>query len=375
MNTQNLRHKNNINYLFTASVIMLVVVLVMLITSNVEEHFLSTWLAMFFIACVPTQVLLGVWQDVNFPKKLPELKQPMQGILLICMSAFIGILMTVVIFYSVGGGISLPRPPMMHYLIVTVVFTFWYVIVWQLWPLNVESQPLLADKPPPFFRKRFQPYMMMLCLFIVAYGFGYIFFNTLFNFEFMLESAIYVPEIDPKGVFHAWYIISFMVTTVAVIFTLVLFDFWPVSYWIKPKQTFIWGSVNSVLILALSMVIYGFAINYCQLDPVIYLVHGPVSFIFGVFIPLNVFEGKLWKGSSPIKRGGMLCLVSIFSGFILNRLYFYLGSMIAEDSESGWPTYALELWVANAMLAFSFPIMVSITDQLKFWPLRREIEI
>ena len=47
-----------------------------------------------------------------------------------------------------------------------------------------------------------------------------------------------------------------------------------------------------------------------------------------------------------------------------------MSEYISPGLKSGAPVYALELWVANAMLAFSFPILVAITDHLQFWPMR-----
>jgi hypothetical protein len=38
---------------------------------------------------------------------------------------------------------------------------------------------------------------------------------------------------------------------------------------------------------------------------------------------------------------------------------------------SGAPAYELELWLASAMLAVTFPLIVLATDFLAFWPLRR----
>ena len=57
MSKQNDYRKVTTDYIFAGSALTLVVMLAMLITSNVEEAFLNTWLAMFFIACVPSQAV------------------------------------------------------------------------------------------------------------------------------------------------------------------------------------------------------------------------------------------------------------------------------------------------------------------------------
>ena len=333
----------------------LVVALAMTVMATVNEPFLGTWLALFFISCVPAQVLLGQWLELGFPRFIAQARQPTRGILCVLMCAGIGLAVTTLTHLFVGGGIAFPRPPVIHYSIVTVVLTFWFVIVWQCWPLSESAR---------------RPGWLALALAVVAYLIGYGLFSQLFSFEVMSDSDVYVASLDPKGLLPAWTVISFLVTTVAVIFALVLFDFWPVSALVRPTQPFLWGIACSSLIILITLAIHGTAIFYFHLDPVKYLVHGPVSFIFGVFVPLNLFEGKLLSGRQPLIRGSLLVLLSALSGLLLNRLYFGLSDVVAGTMASGAPSYELELWAANAMLAFSFPILVALTDHFRFWPLR-----
>ncbi|MBS0282101.1 MAG: hypothetical protein JSR25_13120 [Proteobacteria bacterium] len=37
----------------------------------------------------------------------------------------------------------------------------------------------------------------------------------------------------------------------------------------------------------------------------------------------------------------------------------------------GGPRYELELWVATALLAVTFPLIVVVTGYFDFWPLKR----
>lgn len=335
------------------------ILVVMAITAgivlSVDEPFLGTWGALFFISCVPAQVLLGVWRNTEFPNSLMTVRQPTKGIINLVITFTIGLFVTIVSFYTVGGGAFFPRPPLIHYSIVTVVITFWFVIVWQCWP--VKS----TDK---------NPFFLAIVMFLIIYGMGYFVFMSLFSFEFMSKLPVYVAEIDPGGLFDAWYAVSFLVTTVAVIFTMVLLDFWPTTIWVKSDNKFLWGLVNTIIILGVSGGIYSIAIINFDADPVKYLIHGPVSFIFGVFIPLNLLEGKLFHVNKQPVKGVMLIFVSVLSGFILNKIYFGFPQILPTKMTSGFPSYELELWVANAMLAFSFPILVAFTDHFNFWPLR-----
>ncbi|MDX1452333.1 MAG: hypothetical protein R3183_07225 [Oleiphilaceae bacterium] len=326
---------------------------------SVSEPFLSTWLAMFFIALVPAQILTSIWEDNGVAQRFFPDSQPHKGLARIAFTLLVALIVTLLVFATVGGMSHYPKPPMMHYLIVTVVFSFWFVIVWNGWPLNFGQGRLARG------------HYSALAFLGICFGVAYLLFAGLFNFAFLQGSALYVAELDPQGAFNAWYSVSFLVTTVAVLFSLVLLEFRPVTSLATPAQGLRWGLLNSALILAVSAAIFGLATQVFELDPVLYLVHGPVSFIFGVFVPLNLCEGRLFGRLSGYRRGMMLILVAAISGLILNRLYFAIASYMTDNLSSGAPGYDLELWVANAMLAFSFPVLVMITEHLQFWPLRR----
>jgi len=353
---------NNINSEIKSQLILAIgtIIVVMTMTAGlvifIDEPFLGTWGALFFIACVPAQVLLGIWKNSGYPVVLTKVRQPLKGLGYLLITILIGLLVSTLVFVVVGGSIWLPRPPVIHYIIVTVVVTFWYVIVWQCWPVSLI--------------KKNNPFLQFVIMYFVVYGFGYLVFDSLFNFDFLRGTEIYVAEIDPGGIFNAWYAVSFLVTTVSVIFALVLLENWPVSIWLKPDRMFLWGALNTLIVLSVSSLIYGVVIFYLDVDPVKYLIHGPVTFIFGVFIPLNLFEGKLYKLRLQPVKGIMLLLVSVICGYLLNKLYFGFPGVLLNEKTSGFPTYELELWVANAMLAFSFPVLVAFTDHFNFWPLR-----
>lgn len=338
------------------STLLLVLIIAMGLMYSVAEPFLGTWVAFFCISWVPSQVLIGIWMQQQYPGPIYRLAQPWRGFAYIMLSLLLGAIFAALTFYLVGGGISLPRPPLIHFAIVSVVVTFWFAIVWNLWPLN---------KP------NVHPLWKALILYSVAYLVGYMLFGALFNFDFLKLTPLYDASIDPGGWFSAWYSVSFLVTTVAMIFTLVLLDFWPVNVMVRADQVCGSALLSSLLIVSLSAVVYYVAIVELKWDPVLYLVHGPVTYIFGVFVPLSLYQGKLLMGIAQPYRGLSLIGLSLVSGYVLNRIYFlFADQILMADMASGAPGYALELWAANAMLAFSFPVLVAITDHLEFWPMK-----
>ena len=315
----------------------------------VEYDFVETWLALFFIMCVPAQVAAGELLAAGKPSQLLALPQPARGL---AIAGFCGAsaYLFVILSHQVLGGNQDPGPPLISYSIVVVVVTFWFAIVWRCWPLSTLSQ---------------SPYWRCLSILTVPFVLGYGIFHLLFNFRFLQSSPLYHASLDPGGLFTSWYVIAFLVTTVAILFSLVLFEFKLFRRY--SDRAFLWGASNSLLILTIAAAIYYLAIGWLQLDPVVYLVNGPISYIFGVLIPLNLFKGELFSNVKQPRRGIYLVLVSTLSGIILNLLYHTFALNFGPDLAA--TAYGIELWLANAMLAFSFPILVALTDHFDFWPL------
>ncbi|WP_111977032.1 hypothetical protein [Algibacillus agarilyticus] len=331
----------------------LVITLTMSIMHFVDYAFMETWLVLAFIMCVPFQVASGILLETNKPRLLARLSLPSKGLLIILCCAVSAILVSIVTYYTVGGGIELPKPPVINYAIAVVVATFWYAIVWQCWPIAKFTN---------------KPEWLALSVVFVGLFLGYLIFNFSFSFEFMQSSPLYEETLDPKGWFKSWNVVAFLVTTVAVIFTFVLFDFWPISQIKLGNKAFVGNLIKSLSIIAIAGSIYLLFVNYWDFDPVIYLVNGPISYIFGMFVPLNLFSGQLFSHIKQPTRGIYLVIVSAIAGFLLNLLYFWFAQQMLPEALIGG-LYQQELWVANAMLAFSFPLLVAITAHLQFWPL------
>jgi len=324
------------------------------IMSLVEYTFLETWLAFFFILCVPVQVAIGELLIEQKPSFLISLPQPYKGLCIVVISAILGIGYTLLSFYTVGGGLNAPGPPLIAYSIVVVVTTFWFVIVWRCWPISVFTQNV---------------YLRCIAILTLPFIIGYLVYTALFNFSFLQGTPLYQPSLDPNGLFTSWNVTAFLVTTVALLFSLVLFEFRLFSRFMN--RPLMWGISNTALILFMASFIYLISVKLAGIDPVVYLINGPITYIFGVFIPLNLFGGALFQNVKQPKKGVYLMIISIISGLILNILYKLFAAYFGPDvSNEVSNSYALELWMANAMLAFSFPILVALTDHFKFWPLK-----
>lgn len=347
---------NNKQRLKASYTLVMVLMLTASITLLVEYKFMETWLALFFILCVPAQVAMGELLNAKSNNLLSSLSQPFKGVIITTICALLAGGYTLILFNTVGGGIHSPGPPLLSYSIVVVAMTFWYVIVWDCWPISITIH---------------SAYWRCLSILILPFFIGYIAYYWLFDFSFLQGTPSYESSLDPKGLFTSWYVIAFLITTVAVLFSLSLFEVKLFS--VYSDRPFLRGIASSLFILTISSGVYFFAIFTIKLDPVVYLVNGPITYIFGMFIPLNLFKGRLFKYVEQPQKGIYLVVLSLLAGGSLNILYtlffMYFFPSLVKINQS----YVLELWMANAMLAFSFPILITLTDHFDFWPFKNDV--
>jgi hypothetical protein len=102
-------------------------------------------------------------------------------------------------------------------------------------------------------------------------------------------------------------------------------------------------------------------------DVMIFMVNVPIPFIFGSIIVLNMLQNSLTAGlTQPLKGVANAVLVAVI-GTALAQLY----RLFAPVLHSGPPTYDLEIWLASALLAVTFPFLIFFAEFFKFWPLAK----
>ncbi|WP_440904249.1 hypothetical protein ACMZOO_15655 [Catenovulum sp. SX2] len=334
---------NKTDYLNAILVLSLVVISTCAIMYYIPYQIVESWLTLAFIVAVPFQVVFSRW--INNQTKI------VSKLALVGLYALLSAMASIVIYYVFSAS-ALPKPQLINYAIIMVVVTFWFVIVWNGWPIANMST---------------NPYVFAVGVVFVAFAAAAGIYALAFDFSHLQGSGLYIQAMDPSGWFNAWYVIAFMVTTVAIIFSLVLLDFWPATSLFPKASVAASALVNSCIILILASLLFYTFVLVLRIDPVIYLVNGPISYIFGTFVPLNLCAGKLLSSAKQPYKGLYLIGISAICGYLLNLMYFYFAYNMLPI-ERAEMLYQHELWVANAMLAFSFPLLVIITDQLKFWP-------
>lgn len=324
----------------------------------VSPDFLTGWGTVILVAMVPAQMIISLVWQCSYPRVLADLPQPARGVAFTTLNLALGALVAFAAWQMVGGGLGEPTPFLIMFLIFAVAVTLLLVVPLQCWPFV------------PAIR---HPGLMGGALLVAAYALAYALFRCLFDFGFLLAAPFYRPELDPQGLFMAWVPLVFAIAMLVPVFGLMLLDFWPLSA-LASKLPMLgkqpaFGLVALGLIVAIAAALWAAFVGQ-GMDRVLFMVRICVTVNFGYFILLVMFEGvpalslpQPWRGLilNCIAVGLAVALLELYKSVALGR--FALAS--------GGPAYPLELWLASAMLAVTFPLMVVIGSYFQFWPMLR----
>ena len=315
----------------------------------------ASWVSFYTMCVVIVQVMmLALWR-LELPRFAAAQPQPLRGILLTLVALVGGAIVFGVSFMLVGGGISPPAPMLVEFTIITVVMTFLVSIVWGGWPANALVKNAMGAG---------------LLQLAIGYVLNVVLFRTLFNYAFMQGAPVYVASLDPQGAFSAAQMVPLYVTVLAAMFVVIEFDLWPLTkspgVMKQPVLGVVWMLVN----LALGGAVFYAGTVTFGMDPMMFLVTVPVAFIFGTIVVLNMCENSLFaKASQPVK--GILNVVAAMAiGAALSYVYRMLMPSVTGALPSGPPTNAAQIWLASALLAVTFPLLVLHAAFFNFWPFR-----
>jgi len=316
---------------------------------------LTGWVGFTFMCATPAQIILALLWQTEYPALIKSMRQPLKGFVLLAVTVAVGVLMSQLLYHWMGDGESGITPMLSMYVIMTIVVTLWFVPVWHCWPISKLSQ---------------HPGLVGGVAFISVYLIAYVLYQWLFDFSFLVGAPFYQSDLDPAGLFNAWQVLTFSVTTVSVIMMFVLLDFWP-SKALLQSQTQPWlGVVSSLLIFFCAAAVYLLFVEALAYDRVEFMVRYPVCLIFGVFLVNNIMQHQLFEQYAQPLRGLMLIACAFGSALCLYPFYTQLASLFSGvDPISGGPAYQLELWIASATLGVTFPIVMLVSEYFRFWPL------
>jgi hypothetical protein len=108
-----------------------------------------------------------------------------------------------------------------------------------------------------------------------------------------------------------------------------------------------------------------------QMDVMVFMVTVPIPYIFGSIIVLNIFQNSLAGKLNQPAKGIANALLVVVIGTALAQLYRALAPAVTGTLHSGPPSYDLEIWLASALLAVTFPFLIFFAEFFKFWPLSK----
>jgi hypothetical protein len=316
----------------------------------------SGWVTYFLICLIPMEIVIGVIWAGKHPAFAANRKQPVKGILLAVILPIAGAFFGTIYFFTAGGGIGPPTPMLAMCIIVSVVVTFWMSIMWGGWPFTAFIKNTLVAG---------------LVLLVACYAVNYLLFRIFFNYEFMRGATIYVPSLDPHGMFNAWYSLVFYMAALGVMFLMLHFDLWPLTKSAPIMKQPTLGLVWTAIALVVGAAALYLGVYVLGMDVVAFMIRVPVAFIFGTIVVLNMLQASLFAELTQPLKGVLSATAAAVIGVALSFLYGTLAPALTGTLTAGPPGYDFERWLASALLAVTFPLLVLYAEFFKFWPLQR----
>jgi hypothetical protein len=315
----------------------------------------GSWVIFVMAAIIPMEIIIGVTWGAN-PGFVRSQSQPLKGILLVLVNIVIGVIVGGICHAIVGGGIAPPIPILVLFGIVSVVVTFWLAIMFGGWPFtNLIKSSVGAG----------------LAMLAAVYIINYLLFRSFFDFSFMAGAPWYRANLDPHGMFNGVNAQVFYVTALTFLFVLLHFDLWPLTLSPSVMKQPVLGIVWTLLSLGLGALAYYIGVTTLGMDPMVFLISGPIPFIFGTIVALNMLHNSLFpKFTQPLK-GVLNCAAALVIGVFLAKMYGALAPVVTGVLKPGPPTNDFEIWLATALLGITFPFLIFFAEFFKMWPLQK----
>lgn len=314
------------------------------------------WVAFVALCFIPISIVVGIVWGAN-PPFAARLPQPVKGLTLLAITAVVAVIAAWLILHVlVGEGQAPPGPIPTHYAIIAVVWTFWMAIMMGGWPVTAAVK---------------SPVPAGLLVLVAAYIVTYAVFRIFFDYAFLEGAPVFLAS-APRGLYMAVMALVFCVTHVAAMFLVLLFDLWPLTSSPGVMKQPVLGIVWTIAVLVIVAIAMYVGVTVMGTDPMVFLTRVTVPFIFGSIMVLNMFENSLFASLKQPVKGLANTGAAIFIGLALAALYAAVGpTVMGTPLVSGPPNYDYEIWLANALLGITFPLLVFEAVYFGFWPFRR----
>ena len=332
-----------------------VIVLALLFIAPLSWATFGGWVAFSMMCAIPFAIVVGAFWHGEHPARLARLRQPVRGLAYLTLTAVVAAVVAVVLWLTIGGSVGPPVPMLAQATILSVVVTFFTTIVWGGWPFSLIRNRLVAG----------------IALLVGSYVLAAVLFEVFFDYAWLRGAPVYVAGLDPGGLFDAWDATVVAVTALAVMFVTLHLDLWPLTRTGALMRQPVLGLVWTAGCLVVGIALYYLGTRTFGMTPPAFLVVVPVPFIFGSVVLLNMLQQSLFSGRAQPVKGALSVVTAMVVGSVLALLYRAVMPLVTGDLPSGPATFDAELWLANALLAVTFPFLAFYGDYFQLWPLAK----
>lgn len=323
----------------------LILALSIAIIAALPAGFFNQWAGYLSISAIPAMVALNLFvRGSAFP--VPA-DQPRTGLGLIAVSVIAGAVGAPAALVLFQGSLGPPSIVTTMFVIFGVVTMMWLSLVFGGWP---------------FKRGARGGWGVGAAVWVAAYALAVPLFFTLFDF-----SAFGVGGRAPTGLFPAWPLIVFCITTLGVIFAFILFEKMPLV--LPSSGQPLHGLATGALVLVISALVMVAGVWGLGMGVVDFMVRVPISFMFGMFMIFDTTHGQILGSLKQPLRGAVLTILCMAVGVGLYYFYGLVMGVLAPGLASGAPAYTQELWLANSMLSITFPVILIHMHFFDGWPI------
>lgn len=318
-----------------------------------SPDFFMNWASYFIMCALPFTIVVGAFWKGEEPKPIATLGQPLRGIAFLIIAAIVAAIVGLIHMYARGGGQAPPPPIAVMTIITSVVTAFFMAIVFGGWPFSLIKNKVVAG------------FALLIGIYVVN---ALVF--QLMNFGFASGAPFYRPELDPGGPFGAWDLVTVMVSALAILFVFLNLDLWPLNKLKGLGQGPLFGLVWALVCFALGWVLFAAGTAITGMPAPTFLVTVPIPLLFGLIITLQMLGGSILGSAKQPVKGLVNVLIAAVVGGLLAFIYSKLMPVLSAAFPSGPEgDFAAQVWLANALLAMTFPIFAFFGDYFQLWPL------
>lgn len=332
-----------------ATVVIMIISFVTIFALGAELF--MNWASYALMGAIPFAIVVGAFWQGKEPAAIARLGQPVRGIAYLALAALAAVIVSAIHWATRGGALpGNPVPMAVMTIITSVVTTFFLAIVWGGWPFSLIRNKLAAG----------------LALLVGAYVINALIFQ-LMNFAFAQGAPFYSDTLDPSGPIDAWTVVVVMVTSLSVMFLTLHFGGKPFT---TIKSDPIRGLVWTLACFVVGYLVFLLGTAVAGMPGPTFMVQVSIPFLFGSIVMLNMLGGSATAKLSPVVGGIVSVIAAAIVGKLLALGYAALMPLLSGAMGAGpEANFAAELWLANALLAVTFPFLAFYGDFFQLWPL------